>query len=58
VLAFLEGGYDLPALRDSTAAALAALAGERIHPETPSGGGPGRDVILAAELAHKRAVGA
>jgi acetoin utilization deacetylase AcuC-like enzyme len=58
LLAFLEGGYDLDALRDSTAAALVALAGDRLHPETPSGGGPGRDSILAAELAHQRATGA
>jgi acetoin utilization deacetylase AcuC-like enzyme len=55
-LAFLEGGYDLEALRDSTAAALGALAGERLHVETPSGGGPGRDVVAAARLAHLRAV--
>jgi acetoin utilization deacetylase AcuC-like enzyme len=55
-LVFLEGGYDLEALRDSTAAALGALAGERIHLEAPSGGGPGRDVVVAAELAHRRAV--
>ena len=54
-LAFLEGGYDLDALRDSTAAALAALAGERVHVEAPSGGGPGRDIVAAARLAHRRA---
>jgi acetoin utilization deacetylase AcuC-like enzyme len=54
-LVFLEGGYDLDALRDSTAAALAALAGERIHAEPPSGGGPGRDVVDAAGMAHRRA---
>jgi acetoin utilization deacetylase AcuC-like enzyme len=58
VLAFLEGGYDLEALRDSTAAALGALAGERVHIEPPSGGGPGRDAIAAAGLAHRRATGA
>jgi acetoin utilization deacetylase AcuC-like enzyme len=57
VLAFLEGGYDLEALRDSTAATLAALAGESLHPETPSGGGPGRDAVAAAQLAHRRALG-
>ena len=56
VLAFLEGGYDLEALRDSTAAALSGLAGERLHPEPPSGGGPGRDAVGAAEVAHRRAV--
>ena len=58
VLAFLEGGYDLEALRDSTAAALSGLAGERLHPEAPSGGGPGRDAVAAAEVAHRRAVAA
>src|SRR5918996_4846914 len=55
-LVFLEGGYDLAALRDSTAAALAALAGDRLHPEPPSSGGPGRDVVDVAALAHSRAV--
>src|SRR5215207_5247048 len=55
-LAFLEGGYDLAALRDSTAAALVALAGGRLHPETPSSGGPGLDVVAAAGLAHSRAM--
>jgi acetoin utilization deacetylase AcuC-like enzyme len=54
-LVFLEGGYDLDALRDSTAAALGALAGERIHAEAPTGGGPGRDVVDAAGMAHRRA---
>jgi acetoin utilization deacetylase AcuC-like enzyme len=55
-IAFLEGGYDLGALRDSVAAALAALAGGRLHPERPSAGGPGRDVVTAAAVAHDRAV--
>jgi acetoin utilization deacetylase AcuC-like enzyme len=55
-LAFLEGGYDLAALRDSTAAALVALAGGRLHPESPSSGGPGLDVVAAACLAHTRAM--
>jgi acetoin utilization deacetylase AcuC-like enzyme len=55
-LVFLEGGYDLAALRDSTAAALAALAGDRLHPEPPSSGGPGQDVVDVAALAHSRAV--
>jgi len=58
VLAFLEGGYDLEALRDSTAAALSGLVGERLHPEPPSGGGPGREAVAAAEAAHRRAVAA
>lgn len=53
-LAFLEGGYDLDALRDSTTAALAGLVGERIHVEPPSAGGPGREVAAAAALVHER----
>ena len=41
-LVFLEGGYDLQALSDSTAACLGALAGVEHHPERPTAGGPGR----------------
>ena len=40
-LVFLEGGYDLQAVADSSAATVAALLGERIHPEAPTSGGPG-----------------
>jgi acetoin utilization deacetylase AcuC-like enzyme len=54
-LVFLEGGYDLEALRDSTAAVLVALAGDRLRPEAPTSGGPGRDVVDTAALAHTRA---
>jgi acetoin utilization deacetylase AcuC-like enzyme len=55
-LVFLEGGYDLEALRTSSAATLAALAGDRLAPEPPTSGGPGRDVVTAAHLAHVRAL--
>jgi acetoin utilization deacetylase AcuC-like enzyme len=54
-LAFLEGGYDLEALADSTAACLAAMAGERHHPEGPTSGGPGAHIPLAAAQVHQRA---
>ena len=54
-LAFLEGGYDLEALRDSTAAVLVALAGARLRPEAPTSGGPGRDVVDAAAVIQTRA---
>jgi acetoin utilization deacetylase AcuC-like enzyme len=47
-VALLEGGYDLHALADSTAAALGALAGLDVEPEVPTCGGPGREVIAAA----------
>jgi acetoin utilization deacetylase AcuC-like enzyme len=51
-LAFLEGGYDLDALTDSTAACLGALAGVKIHPERPTSGGPGRRVVDDVALVH------
>jgi acetoin utilization deacetylase AcuC-like enzyme len=49
----LEGGYDLRALRDSTAAVVAALGGHHLDPEPPTSGGPGRDVVRAAVLRHR-----
>lgn len=51
-IAFLEGGYDLAALTDSTTACVAALAGEVLHPERPTSGGPGRNVIDDVALVH------
>ena len=51
-LAVLEGGYDLDALSASTAACVSALAGERLHPERLSGGGPGREAVKAARAIH------
>jgi acetoin utilization deacetylase AcuC-like enzyme len=44
---FLEGGYDLQGLADSAGATLAALAGERYRPESPTAGGPGGIVVEA-----------
>jgi acetoin utilization deacetylase AcuC-like enzyme len=47
-LLMLEGGYDLQALADSTAAVLNVLAGKSDHhPEPPTAGGPGHDVVRA-----------
>jgi acetoin utilization deacetylase AcuC-like enzyme len=54
-LVFLEGGYDLEALAACTAATLGAMAGERLHAEAPTGGGPGAEVVTAAAVAHRRA---
>ena len=51
-VAVLEGGYDLDALATSTAACVAALAGERLHPEPGSSGGPVREVVGAARAIH------
>lgn len=53
---FLEGGYDLAALRTSTAALFAALEGEVRHDEAPTSAGPGGDVVTAAEKVHARSL--
>lgn len=46
---FLEGGYDLVALRRSVAATLPPLVGEPARATEPAtAGGPGRDVVDAA----------
>lgn len=46
-LVYLEGGYDLQALADSTGSALAALVGIDHRPEPATTGGPGRHVVHA-----------
>jgi acetoin utilization deacetylase AcuC-like enzyme len=55
LIVMLEGGYDLDALTDSTAASLAALAGVRLHPEAPTRGGPGMERVDAARRLHAAA---
>lgn len=52
VIAFLEGGYDLEALRDSTAAALAGLLDVQLYVEKPTTGGPGREVVDDVAMIH------
>jgi len=49
-IAFLEGGYDLAALASCAGACVAAMVGERRHPEPPTSGGPGREAVVAAGL--------
>ena len=49
---FLEGGYDLVALRDASGAAVAAAIGVDHRPEASSGEGPGRDVVDDAACRH------
>ena len=53
-IVFLEGGYDLEALAASTTAAVSALAGAPIWPETLTQGGGGREVVAAALKARRR----
>ncbi|MDQ6840343.1 MAG: histone deacetylase, partial [Actinomycetota bacterium] len=51
-LVVLEGGYDLEALADCTAACLTSLAGEPRHPEPVTNGGPGRNAVDDARALH------
>jgi acetoin utilization deacetylase AcuC-like enzyme len=55
LVVMLEGGYDLTALRDSTAATLSALAGGHLATEAPTSGGPGLDAVDAAARLHATA---
>jgi acetoin utilization deacetylase AcuC-like enzyme len=50
-IVFLEGGYDLAAIRDCVAATLPVLVGATARPaEAPTAGGPGAAVVDAAAL--------
>lgn len=53
---FLEGGYDLKALRTSTAATLAALLGGSWGTEEETFGGPGLDEVRLAGKVYERVV--
>jgi acetoin utilization deacetylase AcuC-like enzyme len=54
-LMFLEGGYDLAGLRDSTAASLAAAVGVEVRPEPATGGDRGADRLAAVLNFHRAA---
>ncbi len=49
---FLEGGYDLDALRDSVEATVTRLLGVPAPAEPPTANGPGRTVVHAARDLH------
>jgi acetoin utilization deacetylase AcuC-like enzyme len=53
---FLEGGYDLGALRMSVAAALGALLGGFYQPEDPTYGGPGAEMVHLARSERDEAL--
>ncbi|MFZ0668559.1 MAG: histone deacetylase [Acidimicrobiales bacterium] len=53
MILFLEGGYDLDALRMSVGATLGALLGSPYRPELPSSGGPGGEMIEMARRFHE-----
>jgi acetoin utilization deacetylase AcuC-like enzyme len=52
LVAFLEGGYDLNALRECVRATVATLAGGTTDTEAPTAGGPGRDVVAETARIH------
>jgi acetoin utilization deacetylase AcuC-like enzyme len=49
---FLEGGYDLDALRSSVAATLGAITEADHVGEAPTNGGPGAEAVARAKAAH------
>ncbi len=51
-IVFLEGGYDLDALRASVEATVTTLLGVGVRPEPPTAGGPGQTVVHAARDLH------
>jgi acetoin utilization deacetylase AcuC-like enzyme len=51
-VAFLEGGYDLDALRDSVAATVSTMVGAPVRPEPASASGPGHPVVRAVRDLH------
>ena len=53
-IAFLEGGYDLDALRDGVAATVTTLLDMPTRPEPATAGGPGHTVVRAAADLHLR----
>jgi len=53
VITVLEGGYDLDAVRDSSAATIGALVGENCRPEPATSGGPGLDAVEAARRVRR-----
>jgi acetoin utilization deacetylase AcuC-like enzyme len=57
VIALLEGGYDLDAVRRGVHATLTAFAGAVELPEQPSSGGRGGDVIDAVVQVHRGVLG-
>jgi acetoin utilization deacetylase AcuC-like enzyme len=56
LLLFLEGGYDLGALRASTAATVGTLVGAGPASEHPTSGGPGRAYLQRLETQRRAAL--
>jgi len=54
---FLEGGYDLGALRSSVAATAGAIVGSDHPVDPPTQGGPGAEAVARARAVHADLVG-
>jgi acetoin utilization deacetylase AcuC-like enzyme len=54
-IVFLEGGYDLEGLANSTGSVVAALCDETYRPEEATSGGPGRQVVEAVQMRRHEA---
>ena len=52
---FLEGGYDLDAIRSSVSATLGALVGSERAVEPATNGGPGAEAVARARSMHSEA---
>ena len=57
VVLFLEGGYDLGALRTSTAATIGALVGASSGSEPPTHGGPGPAYVQRLDAERRATLG-
>jgi acetoin utilization deacetylase AcuC-like enzyme len=57
VIALLEGGYDLDAVRRGVHATLTAFEGSPVLPERQSSGGRGRDVVDEVVQMHRGVLG-
>ena len=55
MILFLEGGYNLVALRHSVSATVGSLLGSARPVERPTSGGPGMGVVDAARRANRKA---
>ena len=52
LIVFLEGGYDLEALRGGVAATCGVLEGRTVRPEPATSGGPGASAVARARAEH------
>ena len=54
---FLEGGYDLDAIRSSVTATLGAVLDASVDVGPATTGGPGADAVARAQFVHREFLG-